>query len=172
MPRLYSSYVLLHYKLRLTMAKRRSKKSRKQKQSANSTMIFAIFTVAVVLVGGVIFLLNSSSDNTVTATIQSQNISPDTYVSTFNQESSDHILIDVRTPEEFASGHIAGAVNIPVQQLEQRLSEVPDDKEIVVYCRSGNRSATASQILANSGYSDVYDMGGIIAWQQAGYPIE
>lgn len=81
-------------------------------------------------------------------------------------------MIDVRTPEEFNSGHIAGAINIPVQELSERLSEVPDDKEIVVYCRSGNRSATASDILTNGGYEGVYDMGGIIAWQQAGFPIE
>ncbi|MCA9914215.1 MAG: rhodanese-like domain-containing protein, partial [Anaerolineae bacterium] len=83
-----------------------------------------------------------------------------------------HLLIDVRTPAEYASGHIAGSINIPVEELSNRLSEVPQGEEIVVYCRSGNRSATAARILADNGYSPVYDLGGIIAWQSAGYPLE
>lgn len=83
-----------------------------------------------------------------------------------------HILIDVRTPEEFASGHIPGAVNISIDQLPQRLSEIPQDKPVVLYCRSGNRSNQAAQILARAGYSQIYDLGGIITWAQQGYPIQ
>lgn len=153
------------------MTKRKSSKTKKQNKN-NSTMMLAVVAVAVLVFGGLMIAMNSSSGTTTTATVQSQKISPNDYVSNFNDNATDHILIDVRTPEEFASGHIAGAVNIPVQELDQRLSEVPDDKEIVVYCRSGNRSATATQILTSSGYDGVYDMGGIIAWQQAGLPVE
>lgn len=97
-------------------------------------------------------------------------IQPAQYVDSL--ASSAHTLIDVRTPQEFAGGHIKGALNIPVDELAQRLSRVPRDMPVVVYCRSGNRSATASRILRDAGYSTVYDMGGIIAWQSAGYPIE
>ncbi len=75
-------------------------------------------------------------------------------------------LVDVRSPEEFADGHIEGAVNIPVQELGQRLAELEDAKEkgVVVYCRSGKRSARAAEILAGAGHRSVYDLGGMSSW--------
>lgn len=73
------------------------------------------------------------------------------------------LLVDVRTPAEFDEGHVEGAVNIPVQELATRLSEVPRDKEVVVYCRSGGRSANATDILAEAGYT-VHDLGPMSAW--------
>ncbi|MEL7435713.1 MAG: rhodanese-like domain-containing protein, partial [Chloroflexota bacterium] len=82
------------------------------------------------------------------------------------------ILIDVRTAQEFNSGHIAGAINIPVDQIANRLSEIPADIPVVVYCRSGNRSAQAANILNQNDYSEIYDLGSIIQWQSAGYPIQ
>jgi len=63
-------------------------------------------------------------------------------------------------------------VNISVDQLAQRLSEIPKDKPVVLYCRSGNRSNQAAQILERAGYSQIYDLGGIITWAQQGYPIQ
>ena len=87
-------------------------------------------------------------------------------------DGEDHVLVDVRTPEEFATGHIPGAINISVQTLPDRLNEIPADETIVVYCRSGNRSATATDILVNAGYAPVYDLGGIQDWVIAGYPVE
>jgi len=101
----------------------------------------------------------------------SQRIDPQTYTSSFQQPEREHILVDVRTPGEFASGYIPGAINIPVEQLSSRLSELPQDAEIVLYCRSGNRSASAARTLSQAGYSDIYDLGGIIAWQRANLPI-
>lgn len=98
-------------------------------------------------------------------------ITPADYQTQFGA-GADHLLLDVRTPEEFNSGHIPGAVNISVDQLAQRLSEVPQDKPVVLYCRSGNRSNQAAQILDRAGYTQIYDLGGIITWQQQGYPIE
>lgn len=69
-------------------------------------------------------------------------------------------LLDVRTPEEFAAGHVPGAINIPVDQLEQRLGELgPTDAPIVVYCHSGRRSARAARLLDKQGYRDVLDVG-------------
>lgn len=99
-------------------------------------------------------------------------ISPDNYQNLFVQKKAQYLLIDVRTPEEFASGFIAGAVNIPVEELSQRLSEVPQDEAVVVYCHSGNRSHQAAQILEGAGYSQVYDLGGISQWQAAGMPVQ
>lgn len=83
-------------------------------------------------------------------------------------------LLDVRTPEEYSGdGHVAGSVLIPVQQLEQRLSEVPRDRPVACFCRSGNRSATACDILARNGYKTLANVqGGMGAWAQAGLPVE
>lgn len=75
-------------------------------------------------------------------------------------------LLDVRTPGEYDSGHIPGAVLIPVQELESRLSEVPKEGTVVAYCLTGSRSAEAAGILAGAGYEDVFNMAqGIQAWR-------
>lgn len=88
------------------------------------------------------------------------------------QAGDNFILLDVRTPEEWADGHIDGATLIPLQELEARAaSELPKDADIVVYCRSGNRSAQAADYLAGAGYSHISDMGGIQDWQAAGLPV-
>ena len=100
----------------------------------------------------------------------SQLISPVDYVTDFDDPAS-HLLIDVRTSEEFASGHIDGSVNIPVEEMQGRLEEIPGDAPIVVYCRSGNRSAAAARILTEAGYAPVYDLGGIQDWVAEGLPI-
>lgn len=81
------------------------------------------------------------------------------------------VILDVRTDWEFEEGHIEGAINIPVEELQQRLGELNPGDEILVYCRVGNRSRRAAQILADNGFSRIYNMlGGIEAWKQAGYP--
>ncbi|GAB4183651.1 MAG: rhodanese-like domain-containing protein [Roseiflexaceae bacterium] len=83
------------------------------------------------------------------------------------------VLLDVRTPEEFSGdGHVEGAMLIPVQQLGQRMNELPKEQEIVCICRSGNRSTTACAQLAQAGFTKLKNVsGGMIAWSQAGYPI-
>ncbi|MHB8629113.1 MAG: rhodanese-like domain-containing protein [Aggregatilineales bacterium] len=104
--------------------------------------------------------------------VASQSLSPTAYQNQFISNNTIHLLKDIRTPEEFAGGHIHGAVNIPLDVLESRLSEVPTDQPIVVYCRSGNRSAQASQILAQAGHTNIYDMGGLNDWTAQGFPVE
>lgn len=81
-------------------------------------------------------------------------------------DSEDVIILDVRTPEEYNSGHIENAVLLPVTEIPDKAEEVlPDeDAKILVYCRSGNRSATAAKDLINMGYTNVYDFGGINSW--------
>jgi len=84
-------------------------------------------------------------------------------------------VLDVRRPDEFAAGHVEGAVNIPVHDLAKHIDQLPDDPStlIVVYCRSGVRSMFATSALLVLGYDKVYNMpGGFMAWQDAGYPIE
>lgn len=74
-------------------------------------------------------------------------------------------LVDVRTPEEYGSGHLDGAVNIPVGDLEQRLAELePKSQPVVVYCASGFRSARAARALAAAGFKDVGDLGAMDDW--------
>ncbi|MCK6548866.1 rhodanese-like domain-containing protein [Myxococcota bacterium] len=75
------------------------------------------------------------------------------------------LLLDVRTPSEFASGHLPNAVNIPVQELGKRIGEAgPKDRAIVVYCRSGRRSAMAKSMLQKAGYAKVLDIGPMSNW--------
>lgn len=101
-----------------------------------------------------------------------QAIAPAAYQEQYGTTGAAHQLIDVRTAEEFASGHIPGAINIPVQELGQRLDEVATDQPIVLYCRSGNRSTQAATLLSQQGYTGIYNLGGITSWQAAGLPIE
>ena len=72
------------------------------------------------------------------------------------------VVIDVRTPSEYASGHYPGATNIPLHDLRNRLADAGDRKKaIVVYCASGRRSAEAAKILAKAGFTDVTNAGGL-----------
>lgn len=70
------------------------------------------------------------------------------------------VLLDVRSPAEYASGHADGALNIPLQDLSRRLGEVPEDRPVVVYCASGRRSASACEALSRAGRT-AYDAGGL-----------
>jgi len=83
------------------------------------------------------------------------------------QEQSDCLIVDVRRPDEFAEGHIAGAVNVPNETIEDEAPEALPDKDqtLLIYCRSGNRSKEASQKLADMGYTKVYEFGGINTWE-------
>jgi rhodanese-related sulfurtransferase len=74
-------------------------------------------------------------------------------------------LLDVRSPEEYAGGHLPGAVNIPVQELDRRLAEVgPVDHDLIVYCRSGHRSTRATEVLRQHGFTRVHNLGPMTAW--------
>ena len=83
----------------------------------------------------------------------------------------DYVILDVRTDEEYAEGHIPNAVLIPDYEIRERAEKELTDKNqlILVYCRSGNRSKTASEILAGLGYTNVVEFGGIRSWP---YDIE
>lgn len=85
---------------------------------------------------------------------------------------SEGVLIDVREPDEFAAGRVPGARNIPLQQLRDRLAEIPADQPVAVICQSGRRSAQGAEVLAASGWNAVTVDGGTAAWAQAGLPLE
>ncbi len=73
-------------------------------------------------------------------------------------------LVDVRSAGEFASGHIQGAKNIPVQEIGARSNEIPKGKPVVLYCASGMRSGSAAAMLRSSGRTDVHNLGSISRW--------
>jgi rhodanese-related sulfurtransferase len=86
-------------------------------------------------------------------------------------ESGKAVLIDVRTPEEFAQGHIAGAVNMPLDSFDPATVPHVPGKQTVLYCRSGKRSLAAAEQLAVATGSAVHMDGGILAWEAAGMRV-
>jgi len=85
------------------------------------------------------------------------------------------VILDVRTPEEFAAGHIPGAINIPQTEVQKRLPELEKyrNQEIVVHCGSGGRAAKAEKTLRENGFSDVVDLQGHMnGWKAQGLPTE
>ncbi len=122
--------------------------------------------VVVVLIAVVTFVMLRP------ATSAGKKLSPADYQSQFATSNTPYLLVDVRTADEFATGHIHGAVNIPLDTLETQLNGIPQTQPVVLYCHSGNRSGKAAQLLSNAGYKQIYDLGGINAWTEQGYPIE
>jgi len=82
------------------------------------------------------------------------------------------LVLDVREPFEYAEGHVAGSVLVPLASVGVRAGEFPKDEPVYVFCRSGNRSLQAAQTLVAAGFSDVRNVeGGIIAWTAARLPV-
>ena len=82
------------------------------------------------------------------------------------EEKNDYIILDVRTPEEFAEKHIPDSINIPNETIgTEEIPELPDKEQLIlVYCRSGNRSKQASEKLVRLGYTNIVEFGGINDW--------
>ena len=102
-------------------------------------------------------------------------IDPDALISRQATGDAALVILDVRTAEEFAAGHVPGAINVPHDVLETRLSSLPDlhERDVVVYCRSGRRAALALDVLKRHGYSRLLHLAGDMeAWTQASRPVE
>jgi len=85
------------------------------------------------------------------------------------------VILDIRTPDEFNAGHLAGANNLDFYEPDfaASLDELDKDLPYFVYCRSGNRSATAIETMKDLGFTEVYELdGGIVSWAEAGLPID
>ena len=88
------------------------------------------------------------------------------------QNEPEMVILDVRTPSEYEDAHIEGAINIPVEEIVDRLNELSANDVILVYCRTGNRSGTAVGIMEKNGYSKIYHMHeGISTWISEGLPV-
>jgi rhodanese-related sulfurtransferase len=82
-------------------------------------------------------------------------------------------VLDVRTPKEYAAGHVPGAVNVPYDQVASRLAQIPKDKDVVLYCRSGRRAGLTADVLAANGYTKLGHLqGDMEAWLKDGRPVE
>jgi len=85
------------------------------------------------------------------------------------KQSQRPLVVDVRQPHEFRTGHIVGAKLIPLGELSSRLNELPKDKEIACICATGNRSRSATKILLRAGYTAINVNGGMMSWSSNGF---
>ena len=134
-----------------------------------------VAVVAVVLVGGVL-ALGMPRESGVAATPPPLAAVPAADIAVAEAArrwEEGALLLDVREADEWAAGHVPGAVHIPLSELSQRVAEVPTDEAVLVICRSGNRSQEGRDILLAAGHSPVSSVdGGVRAWRDAGLPYE
>lgn len=120
----------------------------------------------LIIISALIILLAGCGNGTESSELAGfQSITPEEALERLENEPG-IVLLDVRTPAEYAEGHIPGSLLIPLQTLAEEAPEQLTDKDapIFVYCRSGRRSIEAAEILVEQGYTQVYDLGGIIDW--------
>jgi rhodanese-related sulfurtransferase len=121
------------------------------------------------VVGLIIFIILQIGGNKANTASLPKEISVADALTKYQQGA---FFLDVRTQEEWNEFHAPNSTLIPLDQLPSRLSELPKDKEIVVVCRSGNRSQQGRDILLNAGFTQVTSMtGGLNEWRAAGYPV-
>ena len=111
-------------------------------------------------------MLLSSCGTSGGATNSYRQISMDEAVKMMKDEKN-YIILDVRRPDEFAEGHIPGAINVPNEEIgTTEIAELPDKSQLIlVYCRSGRRSKEASEKLVKLGYTNIVEFGGILDWK-------
>ncbi len=135
--------------------------------------ILTIFVLAAAITTAGCSGAGNNQTETKTSSQPSQNIESvdaDTFTNVDVNEALKLIeqgiaVVDVRTPEEFAEGHIPGAKLIPLQEIDSRLKEFSVDEQYLIVCRSGNRSTQASEILVQNGMKKIYNMtGGMNEW--------
>lgn len=128
---------------------------------------WALIVLAVV-VGGYLLIKNLDQQEPVVGGLPLEV----SVVEAAELDQNDWFFLDVREPSEWEEAHIPYATLIPLGELTARLSEIPKDKNIIVVCRSGNRSAVGRDLLLNSGFTNVTSMaGGMSTWQAKGYPV-
>lgn len=88
------------------------------------------------------------------------------------KQGNQFVLVDVRQPEEYQAGHIAGAKLIPLGELPRRLKDLPKNKEIALVCATGNRSGTAAKMMLEAGLNAFNVPGGMLAWRRASLPVK
>lgn len=124
-------------------------------------MILSLLLFVVLLAGGFLWSQRAQADSA--STLQPQQVAE-------KLQKSEITLVDVREADEYAAEHIQGSILLPLSQLTAiQLQALPTDKPVVLYCRSGRRSASALQLAQEAGLKEAYHMaGGINGWKQAG----
>ncbi|MHA1718559.1 MAG: rhodanese-like domain-containing protein [Promethearchaeota archaeon] len=155
------------------MAQKSKKNHNTEQERKKKITIVSIFAlISIIIIMAIIvpkILINTGSKENY------EDISVETAYNMINDTTTypNLVVLDVRSQNEYDSGHINNSILIPVDELENRFSEIEHYKntEIIVYCRSGSRSRVASVILTSNGFSKIYNMmGGILAWNSASYP--
>jgi phage shock protein E len=123
-----------------------------------------VWIALVVLIAAAGAVLALGDDNPKTATDEELKTTSG-LLRLIESQSEEYLLVDVRTDEEYQSGHIPTAINIPYNAIVNDLPEGPKDRLIIVYCRSGARSGRAERWLRADGYTNVVDFGGILSWR-------
>jgi len=142
------------------------------------TILLAIGVILCIglIFAGVLYMLSQNNSPATSGSSALPAAAPAAEISVteaYQKYEAGVFLLDVREPDEWAQNHIPNTTLIPLGELESRLSELPKDQEIVVVCRSGNRSQQGRQILLDNGFTSVTSMdGGLIDWSAAGYPLE
>jgi rhodanese-related sulfurtransferase len=160
----------------------RTKVSAAKKMLLLEILLYFLIAVGIILIGFAIYMNFWGQQGGQEAEIRQEseipgviNIDVDEAYNAYLADEG-FIFVDVRSESEYASGHIKGAVLIPLSELEERFNELPKDKPIVVYCNgsSCNRSGAAARILVAQGFEIVYDLTGkgIDEWIAKGYPSE
>ncbi len=150
-----------------TARKRRTKKT--NRRSFHPNWMGIVFAIAgVVIIGLVAFSLKTKTSTQSTVNTAGVISVEDA----FDKYKAGTLLLDVRTSEEWEEYHIPDTKFIPLEELPQRINEVPQNESIVVVCRSGNRSQAGRNFLIKAGYTQVVSMaGGLQSWRNMGYPI-
>jgi len=147
------------------MSKSGQHQAQKQKKKQNKVWLWVVLGVVVLAVSVIIGVQTGK---------QAAVVMPDTVTVQDAQErfGNGAYLLDVREQSEWDAGHIEGAALIPLGQLAERASELPKDRDILIICRSGNRSGQARDLLRGMGFERTTSIsGGITAWMAAGLPV-
>ncbi len=135
-------------------------------------MSISNIVLAVIVVAAILFFLYQKGY----ILADFENISPKEAYQLIKKDKKDVVIIDVRTPSELkADGKIPNSILIPLGNLGEGIDKIKKykDKKVIVYCRSGNRSTSASRFLTSIGFKEVYNLqGGIIKWKKEGLPVK
>ena len=146
------------------MAKQARRKAQQQQKKNNQLFLWG--AVALLVMVAVVWIGTGGNTNTSSSLPSEISVSE-----ALAKRDSGAFILDVRQPEEWNEAHIPDSTLIPLDQLPNRINELPKDQEIVVVCRSGNRSAQGRDILLAAGFTDSTSMaGGLNQWKAAGYP--
>ena len=138
--------------------------------SGRNFIVFGVVICIILAVAAVVYFVNQNKASASEPSALPAEIS---VAAAYQKYQEGAFLLDVRQPEEWDEYHATGATLIPLGELASRLDEVPSDREIVVICRSGNRSQEGRDILLANGFTAVTSVsGGMLNWSAAGYPIE